>query len=263
MMLDRESKTMVAGFSRPAPDGHDRPAPTYREHTEVARPDLIRCWWTHRLPPHSGASRILPDNCADLIVRDDGAAWLVGPATGPDLFELEGRFNLRAIRINPAALATVTRLDADELVDQRLGFGEIFTPSVARALTDAVWAVDEHTVRRIFADREAIPSLAEGFRMLECHPGQDINRIAERLGHSPRNFRRLMKRNAGLGPKTIQRVSRFRSFLDAAERAGDVASLAGLAFAAGYVDQAHLTRDSTALSGLPPRALLVERSSGR
>ncbi len=261
-MLDRKSHSKAAERGRLAQNGHNAPESTYREYAEIDRSDLIRCWWGHRSPPHGGVSRVLPDNCADLIVRDDGAAWLVGPATGPDVFEREGRFSLRAIRINPAALATVTRLDADELVDQRLGFGEIFTPSVARALTDAVWAVDEHAVRRIFADREAIPSLAEGFRMLEHHPGQDINRIAERLGHSPRNFRRLIRRNTGLGPKTIQRVSRFRSFLDAAERAGDVASLAGLAFTAGYVDQAHLTRDSTALSGLPPRALLVERSSG-
>jgi hypothetical protein len=51
-------------------------------------------------------------------------------------------------------------------------------------------------------------------------------------------------------------VLRFQRFLALAAR--DAApDLAWLAFEAGYADQAHLTRESTRLAGLPPAALLA------
>ena len=48
---------------------------------------------------------------------------------------------------------------------------------------------------------------------------------------------------------------RFQRFLALAEGGED--DLAALAFAAGYSDQAHLTRECRRLAGLPPAALLA------
>ena len=56
----------------------------------------------------------------------------------------------------------------------------------------------------------------------------------------------------------LTRVLRFRRFLARAEAAG-TADLAGLAAEAGYADQAHLTRESSRLAGLPPAALARSR----
>ena len=56
----------------------------------------------------------------------------------------------------------------------------------------------------------------------------------------------------------LTRVLRFRRFLARVEVAG-TADLAGLAAETGYADQAHLTRESTRLAGLPPAALVRSR----
>ena len=74
-----------------------------------------------------------------------------------------------------------------------------------------------------------------------------------------RHLRRLVLTHAGLEPRTFQRVARFQRFLALAERTGGDGSLAGLAARAGYADQAHLSREVRALSGLTPTALLAER----
>ena len=89
---------------------------------------------------------------------------------------------------------------------------------------------------------------------------------ARRAGRSgscagPRDQRAPLRRRfddaVGYGPKTLQRVLRFQRFLAlAATRPPRRSDLAGLAFAAGYADQAHLTRECTRLAGLPPAALL-------
>jgi transcriptional regulator GlxA family with amidase domain len=74
---------------------------------------------------------------------------------------------------------------------------------------------------------------------------------------SERQLRRRFADAVGYAPKTLQRVLRFQRFLVLARAAGASADLARLAFAAGYADQAHLTRECRRLAGLPPAALLA------
>ena len=78
--------------------------------------------------------------------------------------------------------------------------------------------------------------------------------LGEGLGISERQLRRRFAEAVGYGPKTLARVLRFQRFLGLAEAGGD---LAGLAFAAGYADQAHLTRECVRLSGRTPAVLLA------
>jgi AraC-like DNA-binding protein len=78
-----------------------------------------------------------------------------------------------------------------------------------------------------------------------------------------RQLRRRCHAVVGYGPKTLQRVLRFRRFvarLDAGPPNGqDIHDLAALAALAGYADQAHLTRECRALAGLTPGALARQR----
>jgi AraC-like DNA-binding protein len=78
-------------------------------------------------------------------------------------------------------------------------------------------------------------------------------------------LRRRCQDAVGYGPKTLQRVLRFRRFvaqIDAAAgnpRAG-AGDLATIAARAGYADQAHLTRECRRLAGLTPAALARQRA---
>ncbi|SED20274.1 Helix-turn-helix domain-containing protein [Amycolatopsis tolypomycina] len=66
-----------------------------------------------------------------------------------------------------------------------------------------------------------------------------------------RRLRRRFVQAVGYGPATYLRVSRFQRAVALSSRAPN---LAALAVAAGYSDQAHLSRECRALTGLTPRA---------
>jgi AraC-like DNA-binding protein len=81
------------------------------------------------------------------------------------------------------------------------------------------------------------------------------------LGFSERQLQRRFLTAVGYGPKVLQRVLRLRRFLTAA--GFGLEGLAGAALGAGYADQAHLTRECRALTGLTPRQLVTRpRSAG-
>jgi transcriptional regulator GlxA family with amidase domain len=74
-----------------------------------------------------------------------------------------------------------------------------------------------------------------------------------------RRLRRRFAAAVGYGPKTFQRVLRLQRALRLAggnARPRASLSLAMIAVAAGYADQAHMSRELRALTGRSPGALL-------
>jgi transcriptional regulator GlxA family with amidase domain len=88
-------------------------------------------------------------------------------------------------------------------------------------------------------------------------PRARVGELARTLGVSDRQLRRRFDAAVGYGPKTLQRVLRFRRFLARVHAAEAGVDLALLAFEAGYADQSHLTREASALSGMSPLGLAV------
>jgi AraC-like DNA-binding protein len=81
--------------------------------------------------------------------------------------------------------------------------------------------------------------------------------IRHSIGWSERHFAVQFRHQFGLAPKAFARVLRFRRAARALDRAES--TLAGVALACGYYDQAHFTRDFRAFAGIAPRALLESR----
>ena len=87
-------------------------------------------------------------------------------------------------------------------------------------------------------------------------PGSRVDRLADSLGISDRQLRRRFHQEVGYGPKTLDRVLRFRRLVAQARAvATGESDLARVAADLGYADQAHMTRDCLRLSGLTPSAL--------
>jgi AraC-like DNA-binding protein len=86
-----------------------------------------------------------------------------------------------------------------------------------------------------------------------------VSELIAEFGWSERTLRRHCHEAIGYGPKTLERILRFQRFLALADR-DPSPDLATLALTAGYADQAHLTRESGRLAGLPPARLLAERA---
>jgi transcriptional regulator GlxA family with amidase domain len=83
-----------------------------------------------------------------------------------------------------------------------------------------------------------------------------LNKLALGYGMSTKTFERRFYSEVGLSPKMYQRVVRFRRIFAQLEKTRGRG--APIATAAGYFDQAHMTRDWRDLAGCSPSTWLAE-----
>ncbi|WP_104524171.1 AraC family transcriptional regulator [Blastococcus atacamensis] len=105
-------------------------------------------------------------------------------------------------------------------------------------------------------DDEPVPEVAEAWRLTTSAGGRlPVAEVAARVGWSVRHLEQRFRSETGLRPKEAARVVRFdraRRNLAARATTGRRIDLAGLAADGGFTDQAHLTREWRAFSGLSP-----------
>jgi transcriptional regulator GlxA family with amidase domain len=87
-----------------------------------------------------------------------------------------------------------------------------------------------------------------------------VAQVVERIGMSHRRFIALFHDTVGLTPKRFSRLQRFQAVLRGAPMHAEL-TWADLAAACGYSDQAHLTHDFRAFSGLTPSEYLRRRTT--
>lgn len=104
---------------------------------------------------------------------------------------------------------------------------------------------------RLAARPPASPVPGHAYAWLSASHGRmKIGSIARQLGCSRRHLADSFRHEFGLGPKTVGRLIRFRRAVALAQEGTE--SWAGVAAAAGYADQAHMSRDFAAFAGAPP-----------
>jgi AraC-like DNA-binding protein len=122
-------------------------------------------------------------------------------------------------------------------------------------------AVEQFARARLLASDPIHDGVAWAYETLLKRGGDiRIGDIAARLDWSRKHLNDRFRELVGASPKTVARMARFNN---AVAIAGGGASLgwADIAAAAGYSDQAHLTREFRQFAGSTPRKL--ELSSGR
>jgi AraC-like DNA-binding protein len=240
--------------------------PGYRE---LAPPvwlrDTLSCLWVGISPPDRDTQTlVLPDACTDLIWSRGSAAFLAGPDTGPAPAAQAAGTVFIGARFRPGAGGNVLGLPLAQVADERVDVMQI--PVLRGRMPSA--SLPAHLVlpalARLVADlaheRAADTAMTHAARLL-ARPGSRAEEVAGTLDISERQLRRRCQAGVGYGPRTLQRVLRFRRFVSAID-AGPLplGGLAGAAVTAGYADQPHLTRECVALSGLTPRALARVRA---
>jgi len=119
--------------------------------------------------------------------------------------------------------------------------------------------LDRFILRRIERGRAPSPEVAWGWRRLEHSRGRlPVGRLAAELGCSRRHLSARFREQVGVAPKTAARILRFREAAGLLA-AADGQSLAGIAHACGYYDQAHLNRDFRKMAGASPGSFLAAR----
>ena len=141
------------------------------------------------------------------------------------------------------ALETLDRRLADRL-DTRL--------ESARGHREAFAAFNAELLRRLDGFAPVDAAVQAGIRLLG-NGSLTVAELGAQLYVSERQLRRRFAARVGYGPKTLQRIFRFQRLV-AEVRSGRL-ELAAAAAAAGYADQAHLSREAVRLAGLSPREL--------
>lgn len=201
---------------------------------------------------------VLPDGCVDLMWQPDRGAFFAGPDTGPNPASMPPGTIMLGARFRPGAGGTALGVPLAGLLNQRVDLTEL-RPDLAVRLPagicpDQAAALLIEVCAQMLATGPPDPLVAAGARML-ADPRARVGELAGSLGVSDRQLRRRFDVAVGYGPKTLQRVLRFRRFLARVYAAPAKVDLALLAFEAGYADQSHLTRETAALSGLTPGGL--------
>jgi AraC-like DNA-binding protein len=212
---------------------------------------LVRCVWVRTGTGEEAL--VLPDGCLDVVVRD-GQAFVAGPDTGPVPGRVERGEVITGLRLRPGAGGAALGVDADELRDRRVPLEDLWGPA-GRELGERA-GDDPAALALALRPRLAASALdlrvLEAARRLARAPGTAVPDLAAAVGLGERHLRRRFAAAVGYGPKTFARVARFRIAL-ALVRMGE--PLASAALAAGYADQAHMTRELAALAGRTPGAL--------
>jgi AraC-like DNA-binding protein len=218
----------------------------YSEHVSVL-PHVV-AW---RSVSSGGPQRILPDGCLDLI-WSDGEVFVAGPDTVAEVSSSAPGCRSFALRFAAGTGAAVVGLPADELTDLQVPLEDLWPAADVRRIAEAAdpaSALLEAAVRRWQEPDRAMVEVTARARA-----GQPVDAIADACGLSPRQLHRRCRGAFGYGPKTLVRVLRMQRALGLARRGQ---ALASVSVAAGYADQAHLSRDVKALAGVPIRRLLV------
>lgn len=245
--------------------------------------DRVACFWTIRShAPLTAArlNRVVPDNCSDIIFDlGDGVlrnrrlpgrqrSYAVGAMRRPLAVGMEGTVHLLGIRFRPGCGREFLQIPANELTDAIVPLDDLWGSAGREA--EAIIAEVEPARRAgvlaslLLARRgvglERPPAVTHALRRIDgSRGGIRVRALHEALGLGRRQLERLFAESVGVSPKTACRVARFRAtqrrLLDQPD-----ASLARIAFACGYADQPHLTREFKELAGIPPAAYRRERA---
>lgn len=230
---------------------------------------LVACYWAISGP--SAGHRVLPDGCID-ILSIGGRARVVGTmrhaivANGHRGAAVGVRFRPgEAARLLPAAPRELTDAEAP-LVALWGDDGRALEDGLAAALEASAGADAEHVLEltRRTIDRALRARLASNGHAVDLRVraaaellerGATVRATAERVELSERQLARRFEGRVGVAPKVFARIMRLQR---AARLLATHASASSVAMAAGYADQAHFTREATALSGVSPVVLARE-----
>jgi AraC-like DNA-binding protein len=244
---------------------------TYRERRPVhGLGRHLSCVWVQEVSSRAlpYAHRTVPNGGVELYCQVGSLPQLVGPQTGPTTEILAPGTTVVGVRFQPGAAPSVLGMPATELVDLAVGADEVLGDA-AIALGERIAASASPQEAAAMLEREVLalaieaqepdPIATEAVRHLRPWQVSEVTSLTEALYISERQLRRRCLAAIGLAPKVLHRMMRFQGFLAlAGQREHPSSELALLAAEAGYADQSHLTRESLRLSGLSPRALLLE-----
>jgi AraC-like DNA-binding protein len=231
---------------------------------------------THRGLPSRHLTLVISLGAPVRLPAGSFVALAAGLRTGPAAITHDGSEHTVSVELTPAGARSLLGLPAAELAGEVVDLEEVLGPETSelaeRVATAPGWrerfaVLDEVLTRCAGRTAEADESTAYAWRRLVGSGGAvRVGALADEIGYSRRQLTERFTREYGLTPKQAARVVRFeRSWLLLRRRersrrvspGRDRSSLAGVAAACGYYDQAHMAREWNDLAGCSPSTWLA------
>ena len=222
----------------------------------------VACSWS-AVP--DGRHQLTPDGCTDVVCLSDGTLMLCGPERTSWNFQLANDITAVGVRLRPGMAHVVFGIDVSTIVDRRVAMHALIGSERVALIRTALSHCETIDDRRLAllgqiadladADATVMPFIETVLNILVEHPRATRTHLARQCAVSVRELHRRSLCLFGYGTSTLARIMRFQHLLALAS-APVSPSLASLAVAAGYCDQAHLAHDCRAITSLTPRAFL-------
>jgi len=254
---------IVYGPGRGTPDGESV------RHARYEPPQPLRPWVEHlwtvewRLPEGQVfEASTLPHPVAHRTV-EAGRSEVRGVTRGRFVQRLVGAGRVVAVKFRPAGLCAFWPGSLHTLTDRSVPASRLLGVTLARRVgpVDALDA--EQAAARLAAALEAAEprsdAAADEARAIAEHIAHDreltrVEAVARRSGLSVLALQRLFRAKVGVSPKWVLQRYRLHEALEQVAATPPAASLAPLAHALGFTDQAHFCRAFKQLIGESPTA---------
>ncbi len=220
-------------------------------------------WYDSEVLPHPTCSLTVELGSHPRSGMPPGEAVAVtGVCTRRFDVEVRGWGRVVGLRFRPGGLAALTGHPASAWTDRSVAAAEVLPAGLVATLADpdlaasaSAWAHAAEQGLAVLGDEGADPRydllLEVVADMLADRTLLAVADVAQRHGVTVRSLQRLFTHYVGVGPKWV--LARYRMHDAVADLdAGWDGTLADLAVRSGWYDQAHFTRDFTALVGVTP-----------
>jgi len=221
----------------------------------------VECYWfrddLHGTPRH----RVLPDGCVDILFSTQNgeptSLAIVGLMTTPQIIDVRAGQAFFGVRFRPGMAASF--LPAAPQLNDRIEPLENVLGSDARHLSHQLAEASSPLGMARLMDTVLRPlnppdTAQNALQELSMDDGT-IEQVASAAALSTRQLRRLCMERAGVSPKCLRRILRFRKAVQRIAELGTDSSRPNWAdFAAmcGYYDQAHFIREFQEFAGHTP-----------
>lgn len=188
--------------------------------------------------------------------RPAGDALIGGARDGYYARAVAGRQCSVGVQLRPGAAEALFGAPAGEFTNRHTSLDDVWGGQVGTirerlaevsSLEDRVSVLENILAARVRKTRGIHPSVAQALRQFTVT--SDVSHVVRESGYSHRTLISEFRRSVGLTPKEYTRVLRLQRAIRGMRETG---SLADLAAAAGYSDQAHLCREFREFTGVTP-----------
>ena len=255
----------------------------FEESPTPALSPWIECLWGLEGSEPSDSPRprlVVPDGRPELIVHygqpfrrrqrgetlREGRSLLFGQLLEPIELIKTGTVGVLGARFRPEGAAALRGYSARELLGRAISLADAWKPLQARQLEERIqeargWrarraVLEAFLLRQIGQAKSPTPWVAAAVDLIRRHGGAlKIESLARQICVSRRELERHFRREVGLTPKQLSRITRFQAVVRRLTRPGPI-RWSALATDLGFYDQAHLALDFRTFAGRSPTAYL-------